>query len=71
LYKSPSEDIIPNRSISFQPDIATKLTKATSKLPSSIELAEGMRALITWNLAVSADLTNGTQGTIEKIFLDP
>jgi hypothetical protein len=30
-----------------------------------------MCAMLAWNLIMSADLANGTQGTVEKIFLDP
>lgn len=40
------------------------------KLEKYDPLAEGMRAIFTMNLAVNAELANGTQGIIEKIYLD-
>ncbi|KIJ54924.1 hypothetical protein M422DRAFT_241012 [Sphaerobolus stellatus SS14] len=54
--------------------IATYKNEAKSesnKLETKVELVEGMHVLITWNLSVPADLANGTQGTIERIWLDP
>jgi hypothetical protein len=47
------------------------VTENKERLPRSVNIAEGMRAMLTWNLVVSADLANGTQGTVEKIYLDP
>lgn len=40
-------------------------------LASTLELFEGMRVIITFNIAVESHLANGSIGTLEKIYLDP
>jgi hypothetical protein len=73
LFVSPAEDTV--GSAGEEPTTQQKLLVAASenkeRLAHSVTIAEGMRAMLTWNLVVSADLANGTQGTVEKIFLDP
>jgi len=46
-------------------------TDKTGRLPGQTEIAIGMKALVTLNLATEADLANGTRGTITQIVLDP
>ncbi|KAK0482307.1 hypothetical protein IW261DRAFT_1417898 [Armillaria novae-zelandiae] len=52
-------------------DIASMTDKNTGKMPDIIEIAIGMKAMVTLNIATESDLTNGTCGTIEDIILDP
>ena len=41
------------------------------RLHTRIEVAIGMRAMVTMNISTEADLANGTWGTVTDIFLDP
>jgi len=43
----------------------------TKKLRHRLELAVGMKVMVTLNLATEADLANGSRGVIEDIVLDP
>ncbi len=40
-------------------------------LPDSVELAIGMKVMVTSNLATDLDITNGARGAIHKIILHP
>ena len=40
-------------------------------LPETIELAIGMKVMVTSNIATDLDITNGARGTIADIILDP
>lgn len=40
-------------------------------LPPNIEIAKGMKVLVTGNIQTDLDLTNGARGTIIDIVLDP
>ena len=51
--------------------IAGMREKTTGKLPDRIEIAIGMKVMICFNLSASADLANGTRGTVKDIILDP
>jgi hypothetical protein len=42
-----------------------------SGLPDTVELAEGLEVLVTWNVQTDLDVTNGARGVITKIVLDP
>ena len=44
-------------------------TDKTGRLPGQMEITIEMKALVMWNLAIEADLTNGTCGTITQIVL--
>ena len=46
-------------------------TKGHKKLPHRVELAIGMKVMVTLNLATEADLVNGSRGTVTDIILDP
>jgi len=43
----------------------------TKRLRHRLEIAKGMKIMVTLNLATEADLTNGSRGTVEDIVLDP
>ncbi|KIJ31927.1 hypothetical protein M422DRAFT_185243, partial [Sphaerobolus stellatus SS14] len=72
LFVSPAEDTIgmPGQQLMQYKNMKVG-QKSKLRLAPIVELAKGMRAVIMLNLSVSADITNGTLGTIEKIFLDP
>jgi hypothetical protein len=36
-----------------------------------VELAVGMKAMVVLNIAMEADLANGTRGTVQGLVLDP
>ena len=44
--------------------------KLTGKLPANINIAVGMKAMVVLNIAVDADIANGTRGKIQDIILD-
>jgi len=44
--------------------------KATGKLPATVQMAIGMKAMVLVNLAMEADIANGTRGEIQDIILD-
>jgi hypothetical protein len=73
LFVSPAEDTIgPGcEEPSQQQRLLVAVTENKEWLAQSVKVAEGMCVMLTWNLVVSADLANGTQGTVEKIYLDP
>jgi ATP-dependent exoDNAse (exonuclease V), alpha subunit - helicase superfamily I member len=52
-------------------EVARLTADKTGRLPDRVEIAIGMKTLVTWNLATDADLANGTRGTITQIILDP
>lgn len=43
----------------------------TNRLPNMIEMAVGMKAMVLLNMAMDADLANGSRGSIVDIILDP
>ena len=73
-YIIPAEDTLKDGS---KPAPLAKLKiaelneKTTGGLPDRIEIAVGMKAMVTLNLATEADVANGTRGIIEDIILDP
>ncbi|KAF8496579.1 hypothetical protein JB92DRAFT_2651004, partial [Gautieria morchelliformis] len=73
MFVSPAEDTvgIASKEPSQQQKMLVAVSEGKDRLPRSLKIAEGMRTMLSWNLVVSADLTNGTQGTINKIYLDP
>ena len=42
----------------------------TGKLPDSVQMAIGIKAMVLLNLATEADIANGTRGEIQNIILD-
>ncbi|KAF8527302.1 hypothetical protein JB92DRAFT_2640926, partial [Gautieria morchelliformis] len=71
IFVSPAEDTVgmENNELSLPQKLLVAASEGKERLARKIKVAEGMRAMLTWNLVVSADLANGTQGTVEKIFL--
>lgn len=51
--------------------IAGMQDKQTGKLPRTLPLAIGMKAMVLLNLATEADIANGTRGIIQDIVFDP
>jgi len=51
--------------------IAKMPSKETAQLENRIELAVGMKVMVTLNMATDIGLTNGSRGTIVDIILDP
>jgi len=49
----------------------SKESNGTKKLAHRLEVVIGMKFIITLNLAMAADLANGSRGTITNIILDP
>jgi hypothetical protein len=44
--------------------------KKTGKLPATVQMAIGMKAMVLLNVATEADIANGTRGEIQDIILD-
>jgi len=44
--------------------------KKTGKLPATVHMAIGMKAMVLLNVATEADIANGTRGEIQDIILD-
>jgi ATP-dependent exoDNAse (exonuclease V) alpha subunit len=74
-YVVSSEDYVKGSGAPLPDQVRLKVAglkeKATGKLPDRIEMAVGMKAMITFNISTEGDLANGTRGTIEDIILDP
>ncbi|KAF7977003.1 hypothetical protein HWV62_4934 [Athelia sp. TMB] len=75
LYDAPAEDTVGNESKPcdlWQQEAVSKLReKFAGGVPHRLELAVGMKAMVTFNTATEADLANGSRGTVEGITLDP
>ena len=50
--------------------IAEQKDKDTGKLPATVHMAIGMKAMVLLNVATEADIANGTRGEIQDIILD-
>jgi len=44
--------------------------KKTGKLPTTVQMAIGMRAMVLLNVATEVDIANGMRGEIQDIILD-
>jgi len=55
----------------MKPENSKAGTTSTNSLRHRVELAIGMKAMVTLNLATEADLANGSRGIINDIVLDP
>ncbi|KAF7973278.1 hypothetical protein HWV62_15643 [Athelia sp. TMB] len=75
LYEVPAEDRAgnPPRQCDLWEREAISKSKQdkTGRLAHRVEIAIGMKAMVTFNTATEADLANGSRGTIEEIKLDP
>jgi len=72
-----AEDRIANRPLSLRERYALVQRSARDgrrkrkDLPDTIELAIGMKVMVTSNIATDLDITNGARGVITDIVLDP
>ncbi|KAF8489213.1 hypothetical protein JB92DRAFT_3129546 [Gautieria morchelliformis] len=73
MFISPAEDSvgINNNELSLEQKLLVAASEGKDRLEGSLKITEGMDVILTWNFVVSANLANGTQGTVEKIYLDP
>ncbi|PBK71405.1 hypothetical protein ARMSODRAFT_855762, partial [Armillaria solidipes] len=75
LYRSPTEDYRGKTweelSMKEQLDVVAMMEKKTGHIPDMLEIAIGMKAMVTINIAMELDLANSTRGTIEVLILDP
>jgi hypothetical protein len=73
LYLCPAEDSAHGSllSLSQRFSVARLTLKETEHLPTVLRLVQGMRVMVTRNLAVHVKLSNGSRGRISDIFLDP
>ena len=65
-----SKDGIDDLSMEAKLAIAEQKDRDTGKLPASVHMAIGMKAMVLLNLATEADIANGTRGEIQDIILD-
>ncbi len=74
LYIAPAEDTLGNTTanipLQVKVIVAGMTEKKTGKLCDRLELAVGMKVMVTANIATEADVANGTQGRITQILLD-
>jgi hypothetical protein len=49
----------------------SRQTTTNTRLPDKVELARGMKVLVTNNIATDLDITNGARGEIVDIILNP
>jgi hypothetical protein len=56
---------------SMSPEDSRPGQNTTKKLRHRLEIAKGMKIMVTLNLATEADLANGSRGIVEDIVLDP
>ncbi|KAF8438104.1 hypothetical protein L210DRAFT_3613048 [Boletus edulis BED1] len=73
LYISTAEDTIGNRPTTSEERLqcARLASQRTGNLSMKVVLAKGMKVMVTENVAPSANLANGSRGTIKSIVLDP
>jgi hypothetical protein len=75
LYIFDAEDTVGNERVPTNMEqktiLASMKTDDTAKLPYRVEVAIGMEAMVTLNIATEADLANGSRGKIKDIVLDP
>ena len=73
-YIVPAEDISRDGSQDLSMEarlaIAGLEDKKTGKLPATLQMAIGMKAMVLLNVATEADIANGTRGEIQDIILD-
>jgi hypothetical protein len=77
LFICPAEDRVRGQLLSVQEQLAMKLRSQNQKqrhqkdLPDEISFAIGARVLVTQNIDVDLDVTNGVSGEIVDIILHP
>ncbi|SJL10776.1 uncharacterized protein ARMOST_14170 [Armillaria ostoyae] len=75
LYRSPAKDHKgkTHKELLMQErlHVAGMTEKKTGHVPDMLEIAIGMKCMVTINIATESDLANGTRGTIMDIILNP
>ena len=77
LFICKSEDTIQNQPLSILERYAAALRgkggkqQKRNELPETIQLALGMKVMVTQNVEMDLDITNGARGTIVDIILHP
>jgi hypothetical protein len=74
LFICPALDSIGERPLTSQQRLKVTPSLMSNKmkvLPDEVELAVGMKILVTYNVETDVDITNGARGTIVRIVLDP
>jgi len=72
LYVSPAEDCVAQHPVSIPHRLLIQCLseEQTGRLSNEVELVIGMKVMITENIAPSANIANGSRGTITSILLD-
>ncbi|KAI9057348.1 hypothetical protein FKP32DRAFT_1544355, partial [Trametes sanguinea] len=77
LFKLTAEDRVNGQELSWEERYAvagrlkTESSRKRKDLPEDLELAVGMKVMITTNIETDLDLANGTRGVITRIVLHP
>jgi len=69
LCKSPARDTINGKELTLAQQYQLYRDTADRRLEDEVELAIGMRTLVTFNLHTELDLANGARGTVVDIIL--
>ena len=73
LFICPAKDRLGDRELSKKERLNIKkhvVMKKIKSLPDEIEIAIGMKVLVTYNVETNLDITNGARGTITNIVFD-
>ena len=75
LFICHAEDTIRGRPLNGREKVALAMRstnkKSRQELPAMVELAIGMKVMVTTNVETDLDITNGARGTIMDIILHP
>jgi len=72
LYRVPAKDRISGRPLTLAERYTMCKTRTgTDRLPESIELAVGMKVMVTFNVHTELDIANGSRGEIVDVVLHP
>ena len=74
LFVCSAKDCPGNHKLSTSKQLSVKkclVMKKTKLLLDEIEIAIGMKVLVTYNMETNLDITNGPCGTIMDIIFDP
>lgn len=75
LYRCPADDRIAGRPLSLVEQYSLHASKSGAderrRLADDVELAVGMKVMVTFNIQTELDIANGARGTIVDIVLHP
>lgn len=77
MFVCPADDTIRGRRLGLEERLSVALKRSGTRagesksLPDDVTLSVGMKVMVTLNVDVDADITNGARGVIEDIVLDP